>query len=360
MRALVIATVAKSLAFQAPTMWPILQARGYDLTFAAAPDRHVDVLEQLGTFQPLRLDRGLTTRSLGGMSQLRGLLGQEWELLQLQTPVASSLARIMRKSMPAPSLYVAHGLHATRDLPRRTSAVFQGVEHALARRTSAVAVVCQEDFELAQRLGWGKRSLIWRLPGAGVSTSRFAGVDARAGRRIALFVGELNRNKKIDFAVDVAEQLVREQLVDSFVVIGDGPLQTALEDGIRDGWIEHHPYRPDVHLFYRDAAVLLHTSVREGLPRVIIEAHAAGVPVLARSNRGSRELVVPGTGALMDPDASLGDWVSSYRALDADDASMRANAERYDVAHFEQSYQALLDQLEAGVTRGYADLDDQS
>lgn len=359
MRALVVATVAKSLAFQAPTMWPQLRERGYELTFAAAPDQHVGLLEAHGEFRPLRLDRGISLRVLDGMRQLKDLLREEWDLVQLQTPVASALARTVGPKGDTPSLYVAHGLHATRDLPWLSSTAFTGIEHGLAGRTRAIAVVCQEDFDLARRLRWGRRGLVWRLPGAGVRTDDFRVPEDARVRRHALFVGELNNNKQIEFAVEVGRLLVSAGHVEKLVVIGDGPLRSAVQPGVAAGWIEHHSYRSDVPAFYREAAVLLHTSVREGLPRVIIEAQAAGVPVLARSNRGSRELVVEGTGTVLAANAAPVDWVEAWRTMAADVTTMRSNARRYDITEFERSYAALIDAVAAGGRRGHVDLEQQ-
>lgn len=358
MRALVVATVAKSLAFQAPTMWPQLLGRGYELTFAAAADQHVDLLEDQGEFRPLRLDRSISPRSLAGVRDLRSLVSQQWDLIQLQTPVAAAAVRVLRKRGETPSLYVAHGLHATRDLPWLAAQGFAGVEHALAGRTNALAVVCREDFELARRLGWHRRALVWRLPGAGVRTADFHVDDGGNRRRHALFVGELNANKRIEHAVEVGRLLVRAGEVEKLVVLGDGPLRSAVQAGVAEGWLEHHAYRPDVAAYYREAAVLLHTSVREGLPRVIIEAQAAGVPVLARSNRGSRELVVPGTGTVLPVDATPQDWVSAWQRTETDVPRMVGNARRYDVSVFACSYEALIEAVEVGDRRGLVDKHD--
>jgi len=48
--------------------------------------------------------------------------------------------------------------------------------------------------------------------------------------------------------------------------------------------------------------------------RVVTEAHAAGIPVLARAYAGLPESVGPG-GILMAPDASLEQWTQALRSM---------------------------------------------
>lgn len=356
MRALLVSTVAKSLVFQSPTMWNILASKGYELTFAAAEDAHAEHLRSLGTFHSLQLSRDLGVGLLDGMKDLRSLSRLEWDLVQIQTPIASAAFRLSQGTPREFPLYIAHGLHCTLDFPRWKSSAFARIESALMRRTKAIGVVSQEDFELAKALGWGNEALVWRLPGAGVNTTSFTNLAGPSReRRFAVYIGELNKNKRIDFAVGVAKELISRGHVDAFVVVGDGPQAGLLDCGVNEGWIEHFPFRNDIPAVLSGASVLLHTSVREGLPRVIIEAQAAGVPVLARSNRGSRELVTPGTGLVFEPSASAQQWAEAYGESKFDPVVMHENARDYDTSVFNESYSELVDVVASGPFRGYVD-----
>lgn len=80
------------------------------------------------------------------------------------------------------------------------------------------------------------------------------------------------------------------------VFVGDGPLQPALEQRIRDEGLQDSVrllgHRADVVSIMKAADVLVLASRWEGLPNVILEAQAAGLPVIAASVDGVRELIV--------------------------------------------------------------------
>jgi len=67
------------------------------------------------------------------------------------------------------------------------------------------------------------------------------------------------------------------------------------------------PATDDPGAVYADAGVLLAPFLLDGRPRVVLEAQANGIPVLARALPALSETVGPG-GRLVRPDASIGEW----------------------------------------------------
>ncbi len=89
---------------------------------------------------------------------------------------------------------------------------------------------------------------------------------------------------------------------------------------------------------YRDARLLLFACTVPSRPRVILEAQANAIPVLAVDRPGHDEAVGPG-GVLVPPDAAIGQWLDALAAVwdDADNyarlsAAARAHATRPEVA----------------------------
>jgi glycosyltransferase involved in cell wall biosynthesis len=91
-------------------------------------------------------------------------------------------------------------------------------------------------------------------------------------------------------------------------VVGEGPLLEALEARVRELGLEdaielrgYVSNGPELWRAYREASAFLHVSLTEGLPQVLVEAQAAGLPVVATDVGGVRAAVGGGESALLVP-----------------------------------------------------------
>jgi glycosyltransferase involved in cell wall biosynthesis len=96
-----------------------------------------------------------------------------------------------------------------------------------------------------------------------------------------IFVGRLARNKGVDLFLDV----VRASRCTA-AIVGEGPLVAHAKDRVRREGLKVHFYgfAPDAAAVadsINRSRVLLMTSFNEGGPRVVLEAMACGVPVVA-------------------------------------------------------------------------------
>ncbi|NOU06670.1 MAG: glycosyltransferase [Hyphomicrobiaceae bacterium] len=89
------------------------------------------------------------------------------------------------------------------------------------------------------------------------------------------------------------------------VIIGDGPERRALEATARDLGVAHVTHflglRADVPDILPALDVFCLPSFNEGLPRSLLEAQAAGVPVVSSDVGGCKHAVCPMTGRLVPP-----------------------------------------------------------
>ncbi len=126
-----------------------------------------------------------------------------------------------------------------------------------------------------------------------------------------LSVGRLDPEKNPLLLADVLAQAVRVDDRWRLEVCGDGSLMTELarrlEDlGVADRALLHGyvPIDDGLWALYRRSHALVHISLTEGVPQVLLEAFAARLPVVATSVGGVPELV-RGCGLLVPPaDAS--------------------------------------------------------
>jgi glycosyltransferase involved in cell wall biosynthesis len=133
-----------------------------------------------------------------------------------------------------------------------------------------------------------------------------------------LFLGRLSQEKGLDRLVRVWRDVPAR-----LVVVGDGPERARLQ-ALAPETVEFHGAVAPEHVpaYLQEARALVLPSIcYEGAPRTVVEALAAGVPVLANRKGALPTVVDDGvTGLLVDPDQP-GDWPRVARALLDDETS---------------------------------------
>lgn len=109
-----------------------------------------------------------------------------------------------------------------------------------------------------------------------------------SGELRCLAVGRLASEKNPLLLVEIIAALLRNNPRWRLVVAGDGPMRPALEASIAARGLEaavevlgEVPNGPALWDLYRSSHAFLHVSLTEGLPQVLVEAQAAGLPVVA-------------------------------------------------------------------------------
>jgi colanic acid/amylovoran biosynthesis glycosyltransferase len=179
-----------------------------------------------------------------------------------------------------------------------------------------------------------------------------------------LFVGRLVEKKGVDTLIDAMAILRQSAPGLELSVIGDGPARGDLEKqaqaaGIKvkfHGWLDEKKVRSAMR-----RALLLAVSSRtaaggdsEGLPTVIMEAMAFGVPVVATRHAGIPEIISDKVTGLLVPEADAGALAGAILTLKNEpELTNRLRGEAYaDVrARFDADRQsALLERMLLEIT----------
>jgi len=115
---------------------------------------------------------------------------------------------------------------------------------------------------------------------------------------IILFVGRLIKEKNLFNLLKVFRIVKQNYPFTGFIIIGDGKekdslMKEAEKLGISDNilWIPHVPHY-ELPKYYKAADIFVLFSVSEGFPRVLMEAGAAGLPIVSSRISGSTDAVV--------------------------------------------------------------------
>jgi glycosyltransferase involved in cell wall biosynthesis len=224
--------------------------------------------------------------------------------------------------------YIRYRLGGRRWAPALMAAgALDGIFRLLARRLPTVAV----GPELARRYSSG-------APLLEVTVSLISSADIASepvvrplnGRRPVelLSVGRLDPEKAPDVLLQMLHVLQQGPGGPwRLSVVGDGPLEASLrssgsELGEAVRFLGHVPNGPDLFALYRASDIFVHTARTEGLPQVLVEAQACGVPIVATDVGGVGSALTAGTDALLVPPEDPAALAGSVRRL-AEDAELR-------------------------------------
>jgi glycosyltransferase involved in cell wall biosynthesis len=180
-----------------------------------------------------------------------------------------------------------------------------------------------------------------KLPETPVAEPQVA--RAKGRRPCILWGGRLDRQKRFDLAVAVARVMPD---VD-FHCWGKAVLDKPPELGnLPENLILNPPFKNYEELPLTDCDGWLYTSFWDGLPTILIELGALGMPIVASAVGGVPELIDESTGWLFDPRADAGEVAKQIRAMLADPAErvVRATAlqQRVRDRHSMESYIAAI------------------
>lgn len=134
---------------------------------------------------------------------------------------------------------------------------------------------------------------------------------------ILLSIGRLVETKGHEYSIRAFAQLEKEFPTLKYMIIGDGPLREKLEElikqyGLTDkislpGWFP----RDEIVKWLNNAHIFVHPSItssgncQEGIPNVLMEAMATGLPIIGTNHGGIPELVEDGISGFLVPEKNI-------------------------------------------------------
>ncbi len=198
----------------------------------------------------------------------------------------------------------------------------------------------------------------------GIDTSRFTSVPPSnladivvPGRRLVTFIGRLEAQKGLPQLLTTAGDWLNQVPDCDLLLVGRGPLDTTLHRLCKDLGIAERVHfagwRSDIPGVLAASKLLVLASAWEGMPNVVLEAMASGLPIVATQAEGVCELLGPAFQEQSVPYGKWGDFSALVvRVLSDQNLAERLGRENrqraeqnFSIERMVEAYQGLWEQI---------------
>lgn len=172
-----------------------------------------------------------------------------------------------------------------------------------------VSIIFQnhEDESLFEALGISEKARKYFIKGSGVDLTQYAGKGASQGKLRVIFAGRMVKDKGVLDFIRAAEILrPKYEGKAEFVLCGllsSNPYAVKKEelDRLCDGeYIKYLGFREDMPAQFEKSDIMCFPSYyREGVPKAVLDASAAGLPVITCDSIGCRDTVTDGVNGFL-------------------------------------------------------------
>ncbi|MDQ1144591.1 glycosyltransferase EpsD [Bacillus sp. SORGH_AS 510] len=239
-----------------------------------------------------------------------------YKLVHVHAPVASLITRWACKNMKEVTmLYTAHGFHFFNGAPKMNWMIYYTLEKIAAKWTDGIITMNDEDFFSAKKLKLRRRNSVYKVHGVGLNLNRFKPhtpqeknelrreYDFNLEDFIIINVGELCYRKHQDLLIEAVSHVSKKIKNIRLLLVGEGDQLHFYKQLVQkldvEKNVEFLGFRQDIHRLMAMSDLAVSTSRQEGLPVNVMEAMAAGLPVIVTDCRGNRDLISNGENGLV-------------------------------------------------------------
>jgi len=272
-----------------------------------------------------------------GVSRLVDYLRRErYDIVHTHTSKGGFIGRLAARLAGVPSIvHTMHGFAFHEGSPASVRLFYSGLERLAAQWCGRIISVSEFHRDWAIRLGICDPDRIIaiangiaeprRNPSGDPAQIRYS-LGAESGDLLILSVSRLAADKGLEYLIQAAAMFPAAGRRIRVAIAGDGPARETLEQlaaslGINDR-ISFLGFRDDIGDLLAASDMVVLPSIREGLSISLLEAMAAGKPIVATSIGSQREVASRGEMACLVPPADTQSLCESITRLAADPVRM--------------------------------------
>lgn len=291
-----------------------MKAQGHEVKVALGGDGLLKTrLEAAGifTYPIAAMGRDVSVgKDAGSLGEIFSVIKEQGpDILHLHSPKAAGLGALAGRLLGVKKIIMTvHGWTWNEDRPILECAgivFFSWLTGVLCHRC---IVICKRDYDQAARLPWLKNKLT--LITNGIEPTALVSVDGAKqfmAKAISMDLAEFNKktvigtiaelhpNKGLSFLIEAMAIVAARYPNTLCVIIGDGQERERLQTLIQEKRLDKHVFLlghiDNAAQYLKGFSIFVLSSIKEGLPYVLLEAGAASLPVVATTVGGIPEIV---------------------------------------------------------------------
>ena len=268
--------------------------------------------------------RGFNLRqNIHSYKQMKSIFkNNHYDIVSCHTPFGGAITRLAfrnSKIKKTKMVYMAHGFHFYKGAPLLNWILFYPSEKYLSKFTDTLITINLDDYEIAKKRF---KCNVKYIPGVGLDPKKFdfsmtenekkeyrKSLGLKKTDFVMIYPAEINANKRQIWLVNALKDTFYNHPNFHLILPGMDSMNGKCEKLVKEYGLEKQihflGFRNDIPKLLKISNLAVSSSKREGLPVNIMEALYCGLPVVATSCRGNRDLIEDGkNGYIVDANDS--------------------------------------------------------
>lgn len=232
-----------------------------------------------------------------------------YKIVHVHSPIGGVIGRLAfrdARKHGTKVIYTAHGFHFFNGALWINWLLYYPIERLCSKITDILITINQEDYNRAKK--W-KTCKVKYVPGIGVDTRAFQ--EDHGDRKklreefgfndqdfVLMSTGQISVRKNHEVIIRALQKVENKKV--KYLIVGFGELEEKLKKLAKELEVDERivfaGYRADVKSLLHAVDAFVFPSLQEGLPVSLMEAMAAGLPIICSRIRGNVDLVIAGKG----------------------------------------------------------------